>query len=176
MSVSHGYYFSLTGKGEAELVDGQYMTSGFFETLEVKPLLGRTFTEQEEIPGAAAIALISEGLWKRKFDASPHVLSRTISLNGRSYSIVGVIPSSFHLTVWGMGNRDVYLPMGQWNAPGLWPECRHGASCDRPTETRCKHRTSQRRYGPGLEEPRQGVPRCRYRHRSESGSSRRSRS
>jgi len=119
MAVSHGYYFSLTGKGEAELVDGQYMTSGFFETLEVKPLLGRTFTEQEEIPGAAPIALISEGLWKRKFDASPNVLSRAISLNGRSYSIIGVVPSSFRLTVGGLGDRDVYLPMGQWNAPGL---------------------------------------------------------
>lgn len=119
MSVSHGYYFSLTGKGEAELVDGQYMTSGFFETLEIKPLLGRTFTEQEEIPGAAPIALISEGLWKRKFDASPNVLSKAISLNGRSYSIIGVIPSSFHLTILGMANRDVYVPMGQWNAPGL---------------------------------------------------------
>lgn len=119
MSVSHGYYFSLMGKGEAELVDGQYMTSGFFETLGIKPLLGRTFTEQEEIPGAAPIALISEGLWKRKFDASPNVLSKAISLNGRSYSIIGVIPSSFHLTIWGMANRDVYVPMGQWNAPGL---------------------------------------------------------
>jgi predicted permease len=119
MSVSRGYYFSLTGKGAAELVDGQYMTSGFFETLGVTPLLGRTFTEQEEIRGAAPIALISEGLWKRKFDASPDVLSKAISLNGRSYSIIGVIPASFHLTIWGMGNRDVYVPMGQWNAPGL---------------------------------------------------------
>jgi predicted permease len=107
------------GKGEAELVDGQYMTSGFFETLGVTPLLGRTFTEKEEIRGAAPIALISEGLWKRKFDGAPNVLSKAISLNGRSYSIIGVIPASFHLTIWGMASRDVYLPMGQWNAPGL---------------------------------------------------------
>jgi predicted permease len=119
MSVSRGYYFSLTGKGDAEQLDGQYMTSGFFETLGVKPLLGRTFTQQEEIPGAAPIALISEGLWKRKYDASPDVLSKTISLNGKLYSIIGVIPSSFHLTTWSMANRDVYLPIGQWDAPGL---------------------------------------------------------
>lgn len=119
MSVSHGYYFSLTGKGEAEQIDGQYMTSGFFETLGVKSLLGRTFAQQEEISGAAPIALISEGLWKRKYDASPDVLSKTISLNGKLYSIIGVIPSSFHLATWSMANRDVYLPMGQWNAPGL---------------------------------------------------------
>jgi predicted permease len=119
MSISHGYYFSLTGAGAAEQLNGQFMTSGFFETLGIKPLLGRTFTQHEEIPGAAPIALISERLWKRKFDGSPDVLRKAISLNGKTYSIIGVIPASFHLATWSMASRDVYVPIGQWDAPGL---------------------------------------------------------
>jgi predicted permease len=119
MAVSRGYYFSLTGTGTAEQLDGQFMTSGFFETLGVKPLLGRTFTEAEEQPGAGPVALISEGLWRRKFGASPAVLGKSISLEGRSFTIIGVIPASFSLAAWSLRSRDLYVPIGQWTNPGL---------------------------------------------------------
>ena len=119
MAVSRGYYFSLTGMGLAEQLDGQFMTSDFFETLGVKPLLGRTFTLAEEQPGAGPVVLISEGLWRRKFSASPNVLGRTLSLEGRNLTIIGVVPSSFQLAVWSMGSRDVYVPIGQWKNPAL---------------------------------------------------------
>ncbi len=119
LAVSRGYTFSLTGTGVAEQLDGQFMTSGFFETLGVKPVLGRTFTEAEERPGAGPVVLISEGLWKRKFGASPEVLGKGISLEGRGYTIIGVIPASFHLSVWSLASREVYVPIGQWRNPGL---------------------------------------------------------
>ena len=119
MAISDGYYFSLTGTGVAEQLDGQFMTSDFFETLGVKPMLGRTFTQAEEQPGAEPVVLISEGLWKRKFETSPDVLHRRISLEGRSYAIIGVIPASFHLAVRTLRSRDVYVPMGQWRNPSL---------------------------------------------------------
>jgi len=119
MAVSRGYYFSLTGTGVAEQLDGQFMTSDFFETLGVKPLLGRTFTQAEELPGAGPVVLISEGLWRRKFGYSPDILGKGISLEGKSYSIIGVIPASFHLAAWSLRNRDVYVPMGQWRNPAL---------------------------------------------------------
>ncbi len=119
MAVSRGYYFSLTGTGVAEQLDGQFMTSGFFETLGVKPMLGRTFTQAEEQPGAGPVVLISEGLWRRKFGASSDVLGKSISLEGRSFTIIGVIPASFHLAVWSLRSRDVYVPIGQWRNPSL---------------------------------------------------------
>jgi predicted permease len=119
MALSDGYYFSLTGTGVAEQLNGQYMTSDFFETLGVKPMLGRTFTQAEEQPSAEPVVLISEGLWKRKFGASSDVLNKRISLEGKSYAIIGVIPASFHLAVRTLASRDLYVPIGQWRNPVL---------------------------------------------------------
>ncbi len=98
MAISRGYYFSLIGSGTPEQLDGEYTSDGYFENLGVKPLLGRTFTEAENLPGAGPVVLISEGLWRRKFDGSPNVLGKSISLEGRNYSIIGVIPASFNLS------------------------------------------------------------------------------
>ncbi len=77
MAVSRGYYFSFIGTGVAEQLDGEFVTSGFFETLGVKSLLGRTFTLAEEHPGAGPVVLIGEGVWRRKFAASPDVLGKS---------------------------------------------------------------------------------------------------
>lgn len=119
MAAIRGYGFTLTGLGEAEQLNGQFMTAGFFETLGVQPLLGRTFTAAETQPGAAPVALISEGLWRRKFDAAPDVLGKGIVLEGKSYSVVGVVPASYRSTAWPLRTRDVYVPMGQWANPSL---------------------------------------------------------
>ena len=84
MAISRGYYFSLAGMGLAEQLDGQFMTSDFFETLGVKPILGRTFTRAEEQPGAGPVVLISEGLWRRKFGASPMCWARLLLSKGEA--------------------------------------------------------------------------------------------
>ena len=66
MAITRLYGFSLTGKGEAEQVNAELITRNFFSLLGVNPMLGRTFTPAEEYPGAAPVALISEGLWRRQ--------------------------------------------------------------------------------------------------------------
>ncbi len=114
MAISRGYYFSLIGSGTPEQLDGQFISDGYFDTLGIKPLLGRTFTASENLPGAGPVALISEGLWRRKFDGSANVLGKSISLEGRSYSIIGVIPASFNLSAARISSRDIYVPIGQW--------------------------------------------------------------
>jgi predicted permease len=114
MAISRGYYFSLIGSGTPEQLDGQFISDGYFDTLGVKPLFGRTFTASENLPGAAPVTLISEGLWRRKFDGSANVLGKSISLEGRSYSIIGVIPASFNLSAARISSRDIYVPIGQW--------------------------------------------------------------
>jgi predicted permease len=81
----------------------------------VNPILGRTFTPAEEQAGAVPVALISEGLWRRKFSASPNVLGQNITLNGRVFTIIGVIPVGLHLRVLGFRGRDIYAPIRQWN-------------------------------------------------------------
>jgi predicted permease len=115
IAVARGYAFSLTGKGEAEQVNAEFVSGSFFPLLGVNPILGRTFVPAEEQAGAAPVALISEGLWRRKFSSSPNVLGQNITLDGRDFTIVGVIPASFHLRLPSFRDRDVYAPIRQWN-------------------------------------------------------------
>ncbi len=115
IAVWRGYAFSLTGAGEAEQVNAQFVSSDFFPILGVKPLLGRSFLAGEDEIGAAPIAVISEGLWRRKFASAPDILSKGITLDGNSYSIVGVIPASPHFPMGSASaRREVFVPIGQW--------------------------------------------------------------
>jgi len=115
IAVSRPYAVSLTGVGEAEQVDNDFISSDFFSVLGVKPLLGRTFLKGEDEIGAAPVALVSEGLWKRKLGGAPDVLGMGLTLDGRRYTVVGVIPESFHL----FHDYALYLPISQWNNPLL---------------------------------------------------------
>jgi predicted permease len=117
MAVVRAYSFSLTGMGEAEQLDARLISSDFFSILGVKPVLGRTFVPGEDEFGAAPIALISSGLWNRKFGSSADVLGKSITLDGRSYAIVGVIPANFSLSLLSSRTADVYVPIGQWTNP-----------------------------------------------------------
>jgi predicted permease len=108
----------LTGLGDAEQLNSTLLTSGFFEQLGVRPLLGRTFTQEEERVGAAPTVLITSAFWKRKFAGSPDVLGKSLTLDGKNFTIIGVIPSSFDL-LGSFRNVDVYQPIGQWDNPIL---------------------------------------------------------
>ena len=108
--------FSLTGAGEPERVNAEMISEEFFPILGVQPLNGRMFTSSEDRLGTAPVALISEGFWRRKFGAAPDTLGRSLILDGTSYTIVGVIPGNFHLTMFNFFVLpDVYVPIGQWN-------------------------------------------------------------
>jgi len=115
IAISRGFGFSLIGAGEAERVNGQFISADFFSALGVKPLLGRTFAPGEDEIGAAPVILISESLWLRKFGSAPDAPGKGLTLDDKSYTIVGVIPSSFKF----FPNADVYAPIGQWNNPSL---------------------------------------------------------
>jgi len=110
--------FNLTNVGEPERLKGEMVSATFFPLLGVKPLLGRTFTDSEDLLGGAPVALISEGLWKRKFGASPDIVGKSIDLNDSLYTIAGVMPGTFHYHNMNFGeDKDVYVPIGQWNDP-----------------------------------------------------------
>lgn len=119
LGLARTYAFSLTGIGEAEQVNGEFISSDFFPVLGVKPLMGRTFARDEEPVGAGPVALISAGLWQRKFSSAPDILGKSITLDGRDYTIVGVIPANFHLLIAGFREADIYAPIGQWGNPLL---------------------------------------------------------
>ncbi len=119
LALARTYAFSLTGIGEAEQVTGEFISSDFFAVLGVRPVIGRTFTEAEEPVGAGPVALISAGLWQRKFSSKPDILGTNITLDGRDYTIIGVIPSNLQLDIPGFRDSQIYAPIGQWSNPIL---------------------------------------------------------
>jgi predicted permease len=116
MAIYRNESYNVTGSGEGERLSGYMVSAGFFPTLGVSPILGRTFRADDDVVGAAPAVILSGGLWKRKFNSSPDVLGKAMVLNGTAYTIVGVIPASFSF----YGNsRDLYTPIGQWNDPSF---------------------------------------------------------
>src|ERR1700676_3552969 len=117
MAIARGYGFSLTGLGDAEQVRARFISSDFFPLLGVNPVIGRNFSRGEDEIGAAPIAMISAGLWKRKFGSSPSALGKTLTLDGKDYTVVGVIPENFNLFLTSSNLADVFVPIGQWSNP-----------------------------------------------------------
>ncbi|HEV7518198.1 MAG TPA: ABC transporter permease, partial [Thermoanaerobaculia bacterium] len=90
-----GSGFNLAGSGLAERIVGSRVSRDFLAVLGVRPVLGRDFLPEEDRPGARRVALLSHGLWTRRFGADPKILGRPLRLNGESYTVVGVMPAGF---------------------------------------------------------------------------------
>jgi predicted permease len=117
MAMYRNQDYNLIGTGEvAERVRGYMISADFFSTLGVTPVLGRTFRADDDQVGAAPVVILGGGFWRRKFGASLEMTGKSLTLNGTSYAIVGVIPAGF--TFYGQ-DRDVYTPIGQWNDPSF---------------------------------------------------------
>jgi predicted permease len=117
LAAFRGDNFNLTGLGKAERLRAEMVSAEFFPLLGVNPVAGRLFSEQEDQVGGAPIALIGEGLWNRKFGSAPDAVGKSLALNGKLYTIVGVIPATFHYQSGDFHDADVYVPIGQWNDP-----------------------------------------------------------
>jgi predicted permease len=111
---------AITGVGEAEEVNARRISAAFFPVLGVNPILGRNFTAEEDRRGANPTALISEGLWKRKFGGDPHVIGKRLIVGGQGRTIIGVIPASFRLNIWNFQTADVYEPIGEETDPAFF--------------------------------------------------------
>jgi putative ABC transport system permease protein len=99
--------FTVTGGGEPEQLTGNKISPALAKVLGVGPLLGRDFMESEEKPGGAAVAIIGEGLWKRRFASDRNIVGKTITLDGLPTTIVGVAPASVKLITGG----DISTPL-----------------------------------------------------------------
>jgi predicted permease len=106
--------FNMTGAGEPVRLRAEMVSADFFNILGVKPVLGRTFTADDDHPGAAPVVLLSEGFWKRRFGGSLQMIGQSVALNGTPYTIVGIIPASFYFRGNNFRLSDAYVPIGQW--------------------------------------------------------------
>ena len=104
---------TITGNGPADYVPAQHISATFFSILEIKPVLGRNFNADEDRRGANPTVLISEGLWKRRFNSDPNILGKPITVAGQVRSIIGVIPASFRLNIQNFQTADIYEPIGE---------------------------------------------------------------
>lgn len=87
---------TLRGRGEPERVNGASVSAALFPLLRVAPLRGRTFRVEEQRPGAGPVVVLSHGLWRRRFQSDPGIVGKTLSLDGTTYTIIGVMPRDFY--------------------------------------------------------------------------------
>src|SRR5205809_4062956 len=102
--------FGLSAGDQTERLRGEYVSANYFDVLGVRPSTGFTFTRDDERPGAQQVAVISYALWNRRFGGDPSVVQKTIALNGRTFSVIGVAPRTFSGLVRGMG-ADVWITL-----------------------------------------------------------------
>jgi len=88
---------TMTGRGGPVMLSAAHVSSTFFATVKVHPALGRGLTAEEDYDGGPRSAVISDSLWQREFGRDPHILGQSLTLDGRTYSIVGVMPAGFRL-------------------------------------------------------------------------------
>jgi len=120
MAAYRGTDGSITGVGQPENVRAQRVSANFFPILGVNPILGRNFTSEEDRRGASPTALISEGLWKRKFASDRNVIGQRLIVAGQPRTIIGVIPASFRLHVFNFRTADVYEAIGEDTDPSFY--------------------------------------------------------
>jgi putative ABC transport system permease protein len=102
--------FGLAAGEQTERTRGELVSSNYFSVLGVQPTIGSAFGPSDEMPGAARAAVISDALWTRLLNRDPSVLNKTITLNGRTFSVVGVAPKSFAGLLRGM-QTDVWITL-----------------------------------------------------------------
>jgi putative ABC transport system permease protein len=109
---------NLTGTGLPEKVQGFAVTANFFQICNVQPMLGRTFVDGEDQPGHDGVTVLSQNLWQRQFGGDPRIVGQTVHLEGRPYTVIGVMPKSFNFPM----SVELWVPLA------LTPEQRQSRS------------------------------------------------
>jgi putative ABC transport system permease protein len=103
--------FNLSGEGEPQRVQAAYADSGLFPMLGIRPVAGRSFLPEEERAGNAPVVILGHRLWESRFGGDPRVVGRSIALDNRRYTVVGVLPAGMQLA----RSADLWMPFGQFN-------------------------------------------------------------
>ena len=119
--------FNLTGGDEPQRVTGLRVTPSLFSMLGTKPLMGRVFLPEEGQPGAGHVLILNHNLWQRSFGANPKLVGQTVSLNGESYTVVGIMPPDFKFppaftatiasSQYSMPRVDLWIPLTTDDVP-----------------------------------------------------------
>src|SRR6185295_20406223 len=107
IAASRNQAFNLTGGDEPERVGGVRVSVNLFSLLRVKPLLGRDFLEAEGLAGAEPVLIVSHGLWQQRYAGDPDLIGRTLNVDGRSYTVIGILPPDAYYPT---PDISVYVP------------------------------------------------------------------
>ena len=117
VAIAIGGNYNLTGDGDPERVGVIRVASNLLPMLGARPALGRLLTPDEDSPGHPSTAVLTDGMWARRFGRDPHIISRSIIINGQTYQIVGVLPQRFSLPqevvplLDGTEQAEIFLPL-----------------------------------------------------------------
>ena len=108
--------YNLTGVGEAERIVTGQVSAELFSVLRVNALHGRVFTNDEDKPGAAPVVVLSYPLWQRRFGGQTSILNQPITLNNKSYTVIGIMPESYFYP----SRVEMWVPAGQLSDQPSW--------------------------------------------------------
>lgn len=112
---------NLTGSGDPERLSVRMVSAGFFRLLGAQPVVGRDFRSEEDRPGSEAVAILSHGLWQRRFGSDQGIVGRQIQMDNQSYTVIGVASPRFEF---GAG-ADLFVPIGHFYIPENWGRANH---------------------------------------------------
>jgi len=118
MGVYNRASYNLTGAGEAERIVTGQVSADLFSVLRVSPLHGRVFTNDEDKPGGPPVVVLSYALWQRRFGGQMSVLDQPITLNGKSYTVIGIMPESYAYP----SRVQMWVPVGQLSDQASWKQ------------------------------------------------------
>jgi len=120
VSPFQNFNVSAEGGKLPEQIDAAWCSWNFFRTLGVQPMMGRVFASSDDRPGATATVVLSSAFWKRRFDADPAIVGKTIWLDAKPYTVIGVMPSAFVYTgAFGGNTVQIWTPIGHEAPPEL---------------------------------------------------------
>ena len=117
VAIAIGGNYNLTGEGEPERVGVIRVSSNLLPMLGVVPAYGRLLAPEEDLPGRPATALLTEGMWARRYGRDPRMIGKSITINGQPYEVAGILPQSFSLprevlpTLYGTEQANIFLPL-----------------------------------------------------------------
>jgi putative ABC transport system permease protein len=107
---SAGKGYDLSDGGEPEHVSGLRVSADFFDVLGVKPRLGRAFLPEEEQPGKHQVVVISDGLWRNRYNADPDIIGKIVRVDGENHTVIGVMPPNFEFQLYSP-IRQLFVPV-----------------------------------------------------------------
>ncbi len=114
--------YNLTGNGDPERIVTVQMSADMFNVLRVNALHGRVFTNDEDKPGGTPVVVLSYGLWQRRFGGQTSILNQAITLNNKSYTVIGIMPDTFGGPSPGSSRAEMFVPVGQLSDQSDWKE------------------------------------------------------